>query len=232
MNTALIEIEDLAKGYYLGRSNEVWTVRGVDLALRAGEVSVLAGPSGSGKTSLLSLVGGLARPTRGIVRVQGEVISKLPERFLTEWRRERFGFVFQQFNLVRGMSALTNVMLPAYPLGLDYGELLARARCLLGDLGLQARADTAVELLSGGEQQRVAIARALINRPRVLIADEPTANLDSALSAEFLAIVSGLVDQGVSVLMSSHDPLVLGAAQVDRVIELRDGRVVSDTRPG
>ncbi len=232
MNPALIEIEDLAKGYYLGRSNEVWTVRGVDLALRAGEVSVLAGPSGSGKTSLLSLVGGLARPTRGIVRVQGEVISKLPERFLTEWRRERFGFVFQQFNLVRGMSALTNVMLPAYPLGLDYGELLARARCLLGDLGLQARADTAVELLSGGEQQRVAIARALINRPRVLIADEPTANLDSALSAEFLAIVSGLVDQGVSVLMSSHDPLVLGAAQVDRVIELRDGRVVSDTRPG
>lgn len=231
MKSVLIEIEDLAKGYHLGRANEVWTVRGVDLKLRAGEVSVFSGPSGSGKTSLLSLVGGLARPSRGLIRVGGEVVSKLPERFLTEWRRERFGFVFQQFNLVRGMSALTNVMLPAYPLAPDHEVLLSQARGLFAELGMSARANVAVELLSGGEQQRVAIARALINQPQVLIADEPTANLDSALAEEFLAIVGRCVEQGLSVLMSSHDPLVLASPRVDRVIELRDGRVVKDSSP-
>lgn len=231
MKPVLIEIEDLAKGYHLGRPNEVWTVRGVDLKLRAGEVSVFAGPSGSGKTSLLSLVGGLARPSRGLVRVGGEAVSKLPERFLTEWRRERFGFVFQQFNLVRGMSALTNVMLPAYPLGREHEALSARARALLDELGMSHRVDAKVELLSGGEQQRVAIARALINQPQVLIADEPTANLDSALAEEFLAIIGRCVDQGLSVLMSSHDPLVLASSRVDRVIELRDGRVAKDSSP-
>jgi putative ABC transport system ATP-binding protein len=150
----------------------------------------------------------------------------LPERFLTEIRRSTFGFVFQQFNLIKGLSARDNVMLPAYPLGGDWRALHERAETLLDSLKLGHRRDARVEWLSGGEQQRVAIARAMINDPEVVIADEPTANLDTALSREFLAILESLKAQGKTILLTSHDPLVVESAVVDRVISLRDGRVV------
>ncbi|WP_303900816.1 ABC transporter ATP-binding protein [Thiohalomonas denitrificans] len=221
-----IELYAVRKAFNEGRPNEFLAVDGVDLEIEPGRITVLTGPSGSGKTTLLTLIGCLARPTEGRVHLGGESVSGLPERFLTELRRRTFGFVFQQFNLIRGLSVLENVMLPAYPLGPHYSTLHGRAMELLTHLRLGHRAEARVEWLSGGEAQRAAIARALINDPSVVIADEPTANLDSHLSAAFLDIVAELRSQGRTVLLTSHDPLITGAGVVDRVVAMRDGRVV------
>jgi putative ABC transport system ATP-binding protein len=224
----MIELTGIRKAFHQGRPNEFWALHGIDLSLTDRQVTVLSGPSGSGKTTLLGIIGCLSRPTAGRVRFQDRDISGLPERFLTEIRRSAFGFVFQQFHLVRGLSALENTMLPAYPLGGDWRRLRHRAAELLDSLRLSHRAQTPVEWLSGGEQQRVAIARALVNDPEVLIADEPTANLDTALSKEFLDIVETLAGQGRTIVLSSHDPLIVQAGIVSRVVQLRDGRVVED----
>ncbi|TVP93455.1 MAG: ABC transporter ATP-binding protein [Thioalkalivibrio sp.] len=226
--TARVELHGVRKAFQEGRPNVFWAIDGIDLALPVGGVTVLAGPSGSGKTTLLTLIGCLARPTEGRVRLDGRDISGLPEPFLAALRRQTFGFVFQRFNLIRGLTVLDNVMLPAYPLGTPHRALTRRAGTLLERLGVGHRADAPVESLSGGEAQRTAIARALINDPAVLIADEPTANLDTALSLAFLDIVSDLRAEGRTLLLSSHDPLVREASVVDRVVELRDGRLVAD----
>jgi putative ABC transport system ATP-binding protein len=178
---ARIELAGVGKVYQEGQPNAFTALSDIDLVIDSGRITVLQGPSGSGKTTLLTLVGCLARPTSGRVRLDGEVVSGLPERFAAELRRRRFGFVFQQFNLIAGLSVRDNVMLPAYPTGIAQRTLVARADSLLVRLDLARRAHARVESLSGGEQQRVAIARALISDPPVFIADEPTANLDSAL---------------------------------------------------
>lgn len=210
---------------------DAWAVAGIDLQLAPGQCVVLAGPSGSGKTTLLSMIGCLTRPTSGRVLLDEQVISGLPEPFLAHLRRQTFGFVFQQFNLIRGLSVLDNVILPAYPEGTAYRQLRTRAQVLLKQLDLNHRATAPVETLSGGEAQRTALARALINDPPILLADEPTANLDSQLSQAFLAIVQAWRNEGRTVLMSSHDPLIQQASVVDRVVSLRDGRVVADSAP-
>lgn len=222
----MIELLAVKKAFNQGRSNEYWALNGIDLRIEAGRVTALRGPSGSGKTTLLTLIGCLARPTSGRVRLKGEDISGLPERFLTEIRRQTFGFIFQQFNLIKGLSALENVILPALPTGRPRRELVARAEALLAQLQLSHRAPARVEWLSGGEQQRVAIARALINDPEVIVADEPTANLDTVLSGEFMVILESLSAAGKTVLLSSHDPLVVESSAVHRVIAMRDGRLV------
>ena len=228
----MLELANIRKVFNQGQHNEYWALKGIDLEIPPARVSVLKGPSGSGKTTLLTILGCLGRPTEGRVRLNGEDISGLPERFLTEIRRRTFGFIFQQFNLVRGLSAIENIILPGYPGGTPRAQLLARAEALLADLQLAHRRDAKVEWLSGGEQQRVAICRALINDPEVLIADEPTANLDSTLSAEFLAILRRLAEAGRTVILTSHDPLVVESEVVDRVYSLRDGRLIEvvDTR--
>ncbi|MCB1825250.1 MAG: ABC transporter ATP-binding protein [Candidatus Competibacteraceae bacterium] len=226
----MIELHEVSKVFNQGQPNECRALRELSLRLERGGITVFKGPSGSGKTTLLTLIGCLARPTAGRITLDGRLLSNLPERFLTEVRRHTFGFVFQRFNLLRGLTVLENVMLPAYPLGKPYRELRDGARALLDRFGLGAKADSRVEWLSGGEAQRTALARALINDPAVLIADEPTANLDSALSREVLALLGELATQGRTVLISSHDPLVFEAVQVDRVIELHDGCVVGDSR--
>jgi putative ABC transport system ATP-binding protein len=222
----MIELTGIRKAYNQGRESEFWALNGIDLKIEPQRVTAFCGPSGSGKTTLLTIVGCLARPTSGRVRLRERDISGLPERFLTEIRRRTFGFVFQQFNLIKGLTARDNVMLPAYPLGGEWRVLRDRAESLLDALKLGHRRDARIEWLSGGEQQRVAIARALVNDPEVIIADEPTANLDTALSREFLAILEGLKQQGKTILLTSHDPLVIESPVVDRVINLRDGRVV------
>jgi len=224
----MIELSGIRKAFNQGRENEFWALQGIDLKIPAQQVTVFYGPSGSGKTTLLTVVGCLARPTVGRVTLKGTDISGLPERFLTGIRRRTFGFIFQQFHLIRGLSALDNVMLPAYPIGGDWRVLRARAEALLDQLKLGHRRAARVEWLSGGEQQRVAIARALINDPEVVVADEPTANLDSALSKEFLGILETLAGQGRSILLTSHDPMVVESSVVQRVITLRDGRIVGD----
>ena len=224
----MIELQAVNKRFNPGQSNECRALADIDLRLERGGITVFTGPSGSGKTTLLTLIGGLARPTSGRISLDGRLLSNLPERFLTEVRRHTFGFVFQQFNLIRGLTVLENVMLPAYPLGRPYRELTAGARALLARFGLEPKAGSKVEWLSGGEAQRTALARALINDPAVIVADEPTANLDSRLSREVLGLLDDLAAQGRTVLVSSHDPLVFEAARVRRRLELRDGRLVGD----
>ncbi len=240
----MIKLLNVRKGFNLGRPNEFMAVSGVTLALEANRVTVLKGPSGSGKTTLLSLIGCMARPTSGRITLlrarlggdgplkSGEAaeieVTSLPERFLTGIRSRTFGFIFQQLNLIKGISVLENVLLPAYPLGEKHGVVRARAEALLDTFGLADRAAARVEWLSGGEAQRVAMARALMNDPPVIIADEPTAHLDSKLSVEFMEIISRLKDEGRTAVIASHDPLVYGAGMVDRVIALRDGRVEGD----
>jgi putative ABC transport system ATP-binding protein len=224
---ARIELTGVCKVYRDGQPNAFTALSDVDLVVDSGRITVLQGPSGSGKTTLLTLAGCLARPTSGRVRLDGEVVSGLPERFSAELRRRCFGFVFQQFNLIAGLSVRDNVMLPAYPTGIGQRALVARADALLARLDLARRAQARVESLSGGEQQRTAIARALINDPPVFIADEPTANLDSALSAAFLDVVAALRDEGRTVVLSSHDPRICASPLIDRVVRLADGRVVT-----
>jgi putative ABC transport system ATP-binding protein len=226
MSEQLIKLTDIRKAYHQGQHNELWALNGIDLTIEANKVTALSGPSGSGKSTLLTLIGCMARPTSGRVQLGERDISGLPERFLTDIRRKTFGFVFQQFNLISGLSARDNVMLPAYPLGGDWRALHERADALLDSLKLGQRRDARVEWLSGGEQQRVAIARALINDPQVVIADEPTANLDTALSREFMEILASLKQQGKTVILTSHDPLVVESSVVDRVVYLRDGHLV------
>ena len=222
----MLELTKVTKLYHEGQPNQVAAVSEVDLDLHLGAVTVLEGPSGSGKTSLLTLIGCLARPTSGRVVLNGEALSGLPEQHLAQVRRKTFGFAFQRFNLIAGLSVLHNIILPAYPLGLPYAVLVARAQEVMAQLGIGHRATFKVELLSGGEMQRTAIARALINDPAIVIADEPTANLDAALTAQFLDIVADLKASGKTIIMSSHDPRITRSAVVDRVVNMADGRIV------
>jgi len=221
----MIELRDIRKVFNAGKSHALTAVDGVSLVLDDRAVTVLQGPSGSGKTTLLSIIGCMARPTEGRILLADREITSLPERFLTDVRRRTFGFIFQQFNLVKGISALENVMLPAYPLGEPHASLRKRARGLLDLFGILPRESSKAEWLSGGEAQRTAIARALINDPQIIIADEPTAHLDTKLSREFMEIVGRLKAEQKTVIIASHDQLVYGSSVVDRVISMRDGKI-------
>ncbi len=222
----MIELEGIRKVFNAGRPNEFEALRGITMRLPLGGVTVIKGPSGSGKTTLLAVLGCMMRPTEGRVHLNGREITSLPERFLTGIRRETFGFVFQQFHLMRGITAIENAMLPLYPTGLSHAEVRARATGLFKMLHIEAKAYSDSAWLSGGEAQRVAIARALINNPSVLIADEPTAHLDTALSQECISIFGDLKSTGKTIIISSHDPVVFDSPMVDRVIEVRDGRLI------
>jgi len=224
----LIRTEDVTKVYNPRRPDEVRAVDRVSVRVARGEVVALKGPSGSGKTSLLSLVGCMARPTSGRVVVDGRDVAKLAEGALTAVRRQIFGFIFQQFNLIPDVSVLENVMLPLYPADVGMGEMRRRAEKLLSELDLEGKQSRKVRKLSGGEQQRVAIARALVNEPEVIIADEPTAHLDRKLSEELLAILEDLSRQKKTVIIATHDSLVYDHPLISRVISMRDGRVETE----
>jgi len=221
----MIELVNIRKVFNAGKPNEFKAIQGVNLQIAPRKVTVFKGPSGSGKTTLLSLIGCMARPTSGRIRIMEREITSLPERFLTEVRRKTFGFVFQQFNLVKGISVLENVMLPAYPVGEPHAALKQRTLDLLELLDIADKAAARVEWISGGQAQRVAVARALINNPSVIIADEPTSHLDTALSVELVKILGKIKEDGKTVLIASHDPLVCESQIVDRVIQLRDGKI-------
>jgi len=224
----MITLANISKTFNAGRENEFTAVKGVTLSITLNTITVLKGPSGSGKTTLLSIIGCMARPTAGRITLQDREITSLPERFLAEIRRNTFGFVFQSFNLIKGVTVLENVMFPAFPVGLRHAALQERAMQLLEKLKIAHKARQSVESLSGGEQQRTAIARALINEPAVIIADEPTAHLDTELSLEFLNIMTGLHEEGKTILIASHDPLMAESKKTHRVIELRDGQITGE----
>jgi putative ABC transport system ATP-binding protein len=221
----MIELVNVRKVFNAGQPNEFVAIDGVNLVIDAERTTVFRGPSGSGKTTLLSLIGCMARPTSGRIRLYDREITSLPERFLTGIRRKTFGFIFQQCNLIKGITALENVMLPAYPSGEKHAALKNRAMDLLDTFKILRKAQSKVEWLSGGEAQRVAIARALINNPSIIIADEPTANLDTKLSREFMEIMGRLKSERKTILFASHDPIVYESDLADRVVDLRDGRV-------
>jgi putative ABC transport system ATP-binding protein len=224
----LIELRAVHKTFNAGRPNQFEAVRGVDLCIEAGRVTALKGPSGSGKTTLLSIIGCMARPSAGRVFVGGREVTSLPERFLTEVRRTTFGFIFQQFNLVPGLTALDNVMLPALPLGEPHRSIRARALDLFARFGMEAKAHDKIQWLSGGQAQRVAIMRALIGDPPVIIADEPTAHLDSALSEVLLQELAGLQALGKTLIITSHDAIVYDSPLVERVVAMHDGALVAE----
>lgn len=221
----MIELVDVRKVFNAGQPNEFVAIDGVSLVIDAERTTVFRGPSGSGKTTLLSLIGCMARPTSGRIRLLDREITSLPERFLAGIRQKTFGFIFQQCNLIKGITALENVMLPAYPSGEKHASLKNRAMDLLDTFQILRKAQSRVEWLSGGEAQRVAIARALINNPSIIIADEPTANLDTKLSREFMEIMGRLKSERKTILFASHDPIVYESELADRVVDLRDGRV-------
>ena len=208
---------------------ETHALSGVDLEVGPGEFTALAGPSGSGKTTLLNLIGGLDQPTRGTVHLDGLEISALPQSQLSELRLRRMGFVFQAFNLIPVLSALENVEYILLLQGLPPRERRERARAILAEVGLADIVDKRPMQMSGGQQQRVAVARAIVHNPELVLADEPTANLDSKNALALLQIMLELNQKkNITFLFSTHDPRVMDHAR--RLVELRDGKVESDTR--
>jgi len=208
---------------------KVTALDGIDLSIAKGEMASLVGPSGSGKSTMLNLIGGLDRPTLGEVELDGQPLSKLSDDELTRVRRDKIGFIFQFFNLLPTLSCLENVSLPLHLRGWPRKKVEERARELLDTVKLGARLDHLPDELSGGERQRVAIARALSVYPPILLADEPTGNLDTHTGAEILSLIHDLHDRlGATILVVTHDKTV--AESCPRTIQLRDGRVFADTR--
>jgi putative ABC transport system ATP-binding protein len=222
----MIEIIDATKVYRRGHM-EVQALAGVSLVVPRGQFLSVMGPSGSGKSTLLNLLGALDVPSSGVLRIDGRELSRMGDDELSRFRRERLGFVFQFFNLMPTLTALENVMLPGLLSGRPQGELEARAAALLETVGLKGRTQHRPDELSGGEMQRVAVARALLVEPAVLLADEPTGNLDSRTGSEVLRLLREATRaRGLTVVMVTHD--AKAAAVGDRIVRLADGRIVGD----
>ena len=228
-DAAVIDVREVTKVYQLG-AVRVDALRGVSFKIARGEYVAIMGPSGSGKSTLMNLLGCLDRPTSGRYLLDGVDVSALGDDALANIRLRKLGFVFQGFNLLARTSALRNVGLPLFYAGLGARERDARAAAQLAAVGLADRADHKPSELSGGQQQRVAIARALVNDPAVLLADEPTGNLDSQTSEELMALFGELHAAGRTIIMVTHDEEV--ARHAKRIVRLRDGRIVSDEPTG
>ncbi len=225
MNPPLIEMRGIERTYLMG-DNVVRALRGVDLVIDKGASIAIMGTSGSGKSTMMNIMGCLDQPTKGKYLLQGKDVSRLSPAELADVRGHMIGFVFQSFNLLSRTSALENVEMPLMYQGVPGRERHKRAMHALERVGLADRADHYSNQLSGGQQQRVAIARALVGNAPIIMADEPTGNLDTKTSYEVMAILQGLVEQGITVVLVTHEPDI--AAYARRVVTLRDGLIVDD----
>lgn len=218
----MIQLIEINKSY-----KEKVALQNINLRFQEGELIILKGVSGSGKTTILSLISALLKPSSGEVIVDGKKLSKIADHFASEFRRDHIGFIFQKYNLISDMSVADNILLPLRPLNLPKEELDSRLKKLLGIYQLQEYKDTPSQNLSGGQQQRVAIARAIVNSPKIILADEPTSNLDAKLSLEFIEQIKALKADNKTIIIATHDPLFFELDFVDKIIEIENGQVVS-----
>ena len=227
MNQAVIDIQGITKTYVNGKLS-VPVLHGIDLQVNKGEFVSIMGPSGSGKSTFMNILGCLDRPTTGSYRLNGDEVATLSDNELAFVRNKQIGFIFQSFNLLTKLTALENVALPMIYAGMDKKSRNERAAALLSSVGLGDRMDHLPSELSGGQRQRVAIARALANNPAIIMADEPTGNLDSKSTIDVMNIFRGLYDEGRTIILVTHEPEI--ATYASRNVVLRDGLIVEDSQ--
>ncbi len=222
----MIKLKNITKIYQMNKNDKVIALNNINLHFKEGELIVLKGSSGSGKSTILSLIAALSKPTSGEVIVDEKRISKLPDNFAALYRRENIGFVFQKYNLIPTLSVKDNIIQPLIPANPPEDELKVKLDNVMKRFSIEHKKDLIVRNLSGGEQQRVAIARAHINNPKIIIADEPTANLDEKLSLDFIKILKQLKESNKTIIVATHDPLFFDLDFVDKVIEIYNGNIV------
>ena len=223
----MIEIKNITKIYEINKNNKVIALDDISLKIKEGETVVLKGASGSGKSTILSLIAALSKPTSGEIVVDDKKISKLPDNFASIYRRDNIGFIFQKYNLIPSLSVKENIILPLVPLNPDAKDVEDKLNIVTNRFNISHKEDAIVRNLSGGEQQRVAIARANINDPKIIIADEPTANLDEKLSLHFIEILRELKALNKTIVIATHDPLFFDLDFIDREIEVHRGKIIS-----
>jgi putative ABC transport system ATP-binding protein len=221
----VIKLKNITKIYEINKNNKVTALDNINLEFKEGELLVLKGASGSGKSTILSLLAALSKPTIGEVIVDNKRISKLPDNFAALYRRDNIGFIFQKYNLIPTLSVEDNILLPLIPNNPEEKEAQKKLDTVMDKFKISHKKDVIVRNLSGGEQQRVAIARANINDPKIIIADEPTANLDEKLSLHFIEILRELKQSNKTIIIATHDPLFFDLDFVDRIVEVHNGKI-------
>jgi len=222
----MITLKNISKIYELNKNNSVTALDNINLHINKGELVVLKGVSGSGKSTILSLIAALTKPTSGEVIVNEKRISKLPDSFASDYRQQDIGFIFQKYNLIPTLCVKDNILLPLVPTNPKEEEAQGKLERVLKQFQIAHKKDDMVRNLSGGEQQRVAIARAHVNNPQIILADEPTANLDEKLSLDFIEILKQLKKEGKTIVIATHDPLFFNLNIVDRIIEVKAGKIL------
>jgi len=222
----MIELKNLTKIFEVNKNNKTIAIKDINITINEGELIVLKGSSGSGKSTILSLVAGLSKPTTGEVIIDNNRISKLPDNFASLFRREHIGFIFQKYNLIPTLSVRENILVPLVPQNLSSKEAQNILNIVMKKFKIEHKKEDIVKNLSGGEQQRVAIARSQVNDPKIIVADEPTANLDKELSLHFIDILKELKEEGKTIIVATHDPLFFDLDFVDKIIEVSNGEII------
>jgi len=222
----MIELKNITKEYIVNQNHTVVAIKDIDLRISEGKLVVLKGASGGGKSTILSLIAGLSKPTSGEVIVDSKRISKLPDDFLALYRRENIGFIFQKYNLIDNLTVQENIIVPLIPQNLPTSKVQEMLDETMKKFDIYHKKDIVINNLSGGEQQRVAIARSMVNDPKIIIADEPTANLDEKLSLNFIEILKDLKSTNKTIIVATHDPLFFDLDFVDMMVDIKNGRIV------